>query len=99
METQELIITVLGLASMSYLWVFSEPTDTFMRWLIKRRILKDNSFIHRLITCPMCFGFWLSIILVPISFSFPGVAEVLWYVYMASIVSLLSYFVTRKIND
>lgn len=57
-------ITILGLASLTNLFIHSEPT-TWLRFWIYNKIWKkdyDSKWHFRLLNCALCSGFWIGLI-------------------------------------
>jgi hypothetical protein len=84
-----LIITILGLASMTVLWVNSHPTNV-LRNKLYRKIYKCKDFTNlwhwRLINCCLCTGFWV------------GLAGT-WDIYLAGIISVVAEFIYKKLTE
>lgn len=52
------LITILGLASITNLWIHSEPT-----YRLRNYILGNHQGLwRRLLECAMCCGFWIGLI-------------------------------------
>ena len=51
------VITILGLASITNLWIHSEPTIRLRMFLFK----DYEGVWRRLLECAMCSGFWLGL--------------------------------------
>lgn len=93
MQEITLILKCLGVASISYLWVVSEPTQ----WLRSRiGMTPDNDKLNKLgiiimglLNCELCMGFWIGL---------------LWFhtLPMAALISVLSVIIsniaTPKLN-
>ena len=80
------IITILGLASITNLWIHSEPTNKFKNWLYKSIENKDSLWHWRLISCALCTGFWLGLI-------------VTWNLYLAAIVSVSAELICKNLTQ
>jgi len=60
------IYEFLSIMALTYLFVFAEPSILIKRWIGFKDELYDSfpksiQFIHRLIYCPLCSGFWIGL--------------------------------------
>lgn len=79
-----------SLMALTYLFVFAEPSIIIKRWFGFKDEQYDDfpkfiQFIHRLIYCPLCSGFWIGL----------GFTMDVW---SACIVSVGAELLTRIIN-
>jgi hypothetical protein len=81
-----LIITILGLASLTNLWLHSEPTNKFKEILYKKVENKDSLWHWRLINCALCSGFWLGLIIT-------------WNLYLAAIIAVCAELICKKLTE
>lgn len=51
------LITILGLASITNLWIYSEPTIRLRNLILG----KHEGIFRRLLECAMCCGFWIGL--------------------------------------
>jgi len=85
----ELLLLILGIASMSVLFVVAEPLIISKHMVFKMIWGKKdytNSFIWKLINCCLCSGFYIGLIFTQ-------------DIYQASIISILSELIYKKINE
>ena len=83
------IIKILGISSMSVLFVVAEPSILIKKWIfhkIYRGKSYDSTFIWKLITCCLCSSFWIGLIFTR-------------DIYLASIISITGELICRKINE
>lgn len=78
------VITILGLASLTNLWLHSEPTNKLKHFLYKEVKDKDNLWHWRLINCALCLGFWVGFLFT-------------WDILLAALVSVSAEFICRKL--
>ena len=94
-----LVFKVLGLACVTFLWVSSEPTTKLLQWFVDKGVVKNQGWVHRLLSCSLCSGFWIGILFGVLDYFFyyhtPYVFDIL---YTASLVSLVALFIDLKIN-
>jgi hypothetical protein len=85
----ELIVTILGLASIGVLWVNSEPT-IWLRETVYKKIYGCSGWYdrwhYRLLTCCLCSSFWIGLIFTT-------------NLYYAAIISVLAELICRKLNS
>ena len=94
----EIILKIIGLASLTVLFVKAEPLIIIKRLLGFKEELYDTysslkRFIFKLITCCMCSGWWIGIFFLSLS----GNYNLLEVIELASIVSIISELLARKI--
>ena len=53
----ELLISILGAACITNLWINSEPTMKLREWIFKDK----NNMLRRLLDCAMCSGAWIGL--------------------------------------
>jgi hypothetical protein len=80
------VITILGLASITNLWIHSEPSNHFRMWLYKDIKNKDHKWHWRLINCSLCVGFWIGLIFT---------LDIL----LAALVSVSAEFICKKLTE
>jgi hypothetical protein len=83
------IIQIISLSCIGVLWVVSEPTILFRRYLGFRdddiqTYSKTKLFFHKLINCAMCTSFWVGLICTG-------------SIYIAAIVSILAEIIINKL--
>jgi hypothetical protein len=81
----ELIFKIIGLASLTVLFVASEPMIKFKHFLLKGIKDYQDKWFWRLINCGLCSGFWIGLI-------FTG------DILTAATISVLSEVLYQKIN-
>ncbi len=84
----ELLLLILGIASMSVLFVVAEPM-IISKHMVFKMIFKKNyesNFFWKLINCCLCSGFWIGLVITQ-------------DIYQASIISILSELIYKKINE
>lgn len=83
------IITILGLASITNLWINSEPTTKLRYWLYNKIWGKcrdwSTTWHWKLINCALCSGFWIGLL-------------VTWDIYLAAIISVCAEFICKKLT-
>ena len=83
------ILLILGIACMSVLFVVAEPLIISKMMVFKMIYGKKdytNSFIWKLINCALCSSFWIGL-------------AITQDIYQASIISILSELIYKKINE
>ena len=80
------LITILGLASLTNLWIHSEPTNFFKEWLYKGVNNRDSLWHWRLINCALCTGFWLGLLIT-------------WNILLAALVSVSAELICKKLTE
>ncbi len=80
------IITVLGLACLTNLWIHSEPTNKLRYWLYNKVKDKDSLWHWRLINCALCTGFYVGLLFT-------------WNLYLAAIVSVCAELICKKLTE
>jgi len=81
----ELILSILGLASVSVLFVEAEPLIILKHKLFNKIENYQDKWFWRLINCVLCSGFWIGL-------AFTG------DILTAAIVSVLAEVLYQKIN-
>lgn len=83
------LITILGLASITNLWINSHPTQV-LRHKIYKSLYKEGDYTYKwhwmLIECALCTGFWVGLI---------GTQSIL----LAGIISITSEFICQKLSS
>jgi hypothetical protein len=83
------IVTILGLACIGVLWINAEPAIRLREWIWrsiwKWREVWESKWHWRLVSCCMCFSFWLGL-------------AVTTNLYSAAIISVVAELVCRKLN-
>ena len=54
----ETVLLLLGLSSMTHLWVVSKPTQ----WVRRSLRIDPMSILGELLECHLCIGFWIGLI-------------------------------------
>ncbi len=59
--------TIIGLICLTHLFIVAEPSILIKRWLGFReeeydKMTPTKRFIHKLITCHLCSGFWIGLL-------------------------------------
>jgi hypothetical protein len=80
------LLTIFGLASITNLWLHSEPTNKIKHWLYKSVDKKEELWHWRLINCALCTGFWLGLI-------------VTWNLYLAAIIAVVAELICKKLTN
>ena len=83
------ILEILGIACMSVLFVVAEPMIISKMMVFKMIYGKKDytrSFVWKLITCCLCSGFWIGLVITH-------------NIYTASIISIVSELIYKKINE
>lgn len=81
-----MLITILAIASLTNLWLHSEPTNRIKYWIYKDIKNKEELWHWKLINCAMCSGFWLGLLLT-------------WNIYLAAIISVAAEFMCKKLTE
>lgn len=84
------MILIIKIAALSFLFVTAEPLILFKRFLGFKeedymKFSKTKAFVHRLINCCLCSGFWIGLIITHT-------------VYDAALISIISEII-YKINN
>jgi hypothetical protein len=109
MAISELLIFLLASAGMSIIvtksYIF-KPLRNLFEWSVEKRIaININEYeptfrdkvaknIHKLISCPLCFGFWSGLFILAVRDYYWGM--VFCYCLCASIVSLVIYSIADQ---
>ena len=83
------IIRILGISSMSVLFVVAEPSILIKRWIFHKIYGErsyDSTFFWKLITCCLSSGFYIGLLFTR-------------DIYLASIISITGELICRKINE
>lgn len=85
-----MIIQILGIIAINILLQIAEPILLLKRWLGFKeeeydQYTKHWRFIHRLLYCCACLGFWVGL-------------AITWNIYIAAICSIASAWILEKIK-
>jgi len=81
-----MLITILGSAAITVLWIQSEPTNYLKHFIYKKVKDKDILWHWRLINCALCSGFWIGLVITQ-------------NIFLAAIISISSELINKKLTE
>lgn len=100
MDYIDLMFLTITTPCVTYLWINSEPTQKVLNFFIKKKVIKYSGFFHRLLTCPLCSGFWIGIMAMLLYIlNNEWVFLIEQIVGLSALISVLSMYVENKLNN
>lgn len=81
-----MLVEIIALASLTNLFVHSEPTNKLKHFIYNKLKRSEDDFIFRLISCCLCSGFWIGLL-----FTFS--------LYQAAIIAVFAELISKKLTE
>ena len=81
-----MLLEILGLAALTNLFVWSEPTNILKAKVYKLIKKEEEGFIYRLLSCCLCSGFYIGFIFT-------------LSLYQAAIIAVLAELISKKLTE